>query len=81
MVSINIIMEFEEHYNEFKILYKFSDSRYVPKSSWSTEKDFVESYPTIKKQFVLITLVPTPGIEPGSTDFQSAAMTTFAKLA
>ena len=26
-------------------------------------------------------LVPTPGIEPGSTDFQSAAMTTFAKLA
>ena len=74
-------MEFEEHYNEFRILYKFSDSRYAPKSSWTTAKDFVESYPTIKKQFILITLVPTPGIEPGSTDFQSAAMTTFAKLA
>ncbi len=65
----------------------FSDQPYVPVTSWTTTKDFTvdplyqhivtdfiaEVKPPLS-EFVLNTaLVPPPGIEPGSSDFQSGA--------
>ena len=67
----------------------FSNQPYVPATYWTTTREFtldplyqhtVKQYepdPVFAKQqheFVLDTsLVPPPGIEPGSSDFQSAA--------
>lgn len=67
----------------------FSNQPYVPDASWTTTKKFALNplYQQVDKryeantlfeqqqsEFVLDTsLVPLPGIEPGSSDFQSAA--------
>ena len=67
----------------------FSNQPYVPTMSWTTTRGFTldplyqhtakqyEDNSLFEKQqheFVLdTTLVPPPGIEPGSSDFQSAA--------
>jgi hypothetical protein len=65
----------------------FSNQPYVPSTSWTTTKkfaldplyqhivtDFVAEVKPPLNEFVLdTTLVPPPGIEPGSSDFQSAA--------
>ena len=47
-----------------------STDTYKITESWTTARDFVASY-----------LVPPPGYAPGSSDFQSVAMTTSAKAA
>jgi hypothetical protein len=54
-------------------LYKYVQSLppYEIAASWTTSREFVPDK----------LLVPPPGIEPGSMDFQSTAMTTFAKAA
>ena len=67
------------------ILYeKSANQKYIQPTYHNTHRVFVPD-PLLNKprlRFVPDSLlVPTPGIEPGSTDFQSAAMTTFAKLA
>jgi hypothetical protein len=49
-------MKFEEHYTEFELLYDLSKSSYVPRTSWTTEKEFTVSYPTVKKEFTLVKL-------------------------
>ena len=55
------------------ILFKFSNDKYVQRESWSNCKEFtLVEY----KQ-----LVPPPGYDPGSPNFQSGAMTTSAKAA
>ena len=67
----------------------FGNQPYVPASYWTTTREFTldplyqhtvsqyEADPLFEPQqheFVLdTTLVPPPGIEPGSSDFQSAA--------
>jgi hypothetical protein len=65
----------------------FSNQSYVPTTSWTTTEeftldplyqhivtDFVAEVKPPLNEFVLdTTLVPQPGIEPGSSDFQSAA--------
>ena len=48
-----------------------------PKSSASTNSA-TRALNTVSLRYLL---VPPPGIEPGSEDFQSSAMTTFAKAA
>ena len=65
----------------------FSNQYYVSSTSWTTTEeftldplyqhivtDFVAEVKPPLNEFVLdTTLVPPPGIEPGSSDFQSAA--------
>ena len=65
----------------------FSNQPYMPSTSWTTTEeftldplyqhivtDFVAEVKLPLNEFVLdTTLVPPPGIEPGSSDFQSAA--------
>ena len=65
----------------------FSNQPYVPSTSWTTTRefmldplcqhivtDFVAEVKPPLSEFVLDTrLVPPPGNDPGSTDFQSAA--------
>ena len=70
------------------VLYsKFANQPYVPAAYWTTVREFllnplyqqsapvfVPEFKPVKSEFVLDTsLVPPPGIEPGSSDFQSAA--------
>ena len=68
---------------------KFSNQPYVPHAYWSTEREFAlnplyqQIVPVYQENFQLQTpthefvldtsLVPPPGIEPGSSDFQSGA--------
>ena len=54
-------------------LFKYAQScPYEERSYWTTSREFV-----LDPKY----MVPPPGIEPGSMDFQSTAMTTFAKAA
>ena len=58
----------ENHYTEFNVLYKLSKVPYNPRKSFSTCKEFTNSYNKIEKEFVLEELkqlVRPPGIEPG----------------
>lgn len=71
------------------LYHKFSNETFVPPAYWTTTREFkldplyqhtetqYAADPLFEKQqhmFVLDTsLVPPPGIEPGSSDFQSAA--------
>jgi len=49
-------MQFNDDYTEFKILYNLSKNAYSPKTSWTTEKEFTVSYPTVEKEFTLVKL-------------------------
>ena len=65
----------------------FSNRSYVPSMSWTTTEEFTldplyqhivtdfvaEVKPPLNELVLDTTLVPPPGIEPGSSDFQSAA--------
>ena len=46
-------MKFEDDYTEYKMLYNLSKSSYVPRTSWTTSKEFLESYPTVENTFTL----------------------------
>ena len=60
-------MDYNDRYTEFLNLYKLSEQPFSPKTSWSTCKEFVNSFGKIEKKFVpeeLKQLVPPKGIEP-----------------
>ena len=58
-----------------KDLYRlFCTEPYITSASWVTTKSFVADPLLNPQEFLLdVTLVPPPGIEPGSSDFQSGA--------
>ena len=60
-------MQFTDEHTEYKMLYNHSTKPYSPSKSFSTCKQFTNSYPAIKKEFQpteLKQLVPPKGIEP-----------------
>jgi hypothetical protein len=46
-------MDMENHYTEFNVLYKLSKVPYNPRKSYSTCKEFTNSFNKIEKEFVL----------------------------
>ncbi len=62
----------QHEYHPANILYIFSGEKYVQRETWSICKDFV---------LTEYKMVPPPGYDPGSPNFQSGAMTTSAKAA
>ena len=60
------------------------EKQFVPDQILKHQTPFVPMYQSVRHEFKLtpITeLVPPPGYDPGSSDFQSVAMTTSAKAA
>ncbi len=62
----------QQDFHPANILFMFSNEKYVQRETWSNCKEFV--VPEYK-------MVPPPGYDPGSPNFQSGAMTTSAKAA
>ena len=49
-------MQFNDDYTEFKMLYNLSNTPYSPNKSFSTCKEFTNSFERIEKEFVLTEL-------------------------
>ena len=67
-----------------KYLYRVAQGPYRPSIYNTTSRKFTVDpmlVPQAREFIADPMLVPPPGIEPGSKDFQSSAMTTFAKAA
>ena len=62
----------QQDFHPANILFMFSNEKYVQRESWSNCKEFVVAE---------YKMVPPPGYDPGSPNFQSGAMTTSAKAA
>ena len=62
----------QQDFQPANILYKFSNKNYEQKEWSSPNKEFMP---------IVYSVVPPPGYDPGSLNFQSSAMTTSAKAA
>jgi len=45
-------MQFTDEYTEYKMLYNLSTTPYSPSKSFSSCKQFINSFPAIEKEFV-----------------------------